>query len=160
MRKKRGLMPDMPRLFVQRRSSPPRASMSLFALACLFCAANADAWEKRAPLTVKVHQHHFHEVRVSAQECTLSVLVRFEAPENKYAAGNPVADYYRFRPRLEMSDNMRVDGPIFFNRKPGRRMFRFEHDTSNAGCWAKKRRSLRRVEIDACRGQRCTPKSS
>ena len=131
-----------------------------FVAVALLTSLAAGAWTRKVKLGVSVHNHQFWETWVQGDECTAQITLRFRAPEAGYQARSKVANYYRFKARLELDNGREIESRIFFNRKPGARMYRFDHDTTADGCWAKKRRSLRRLNVDACRGKGCTPKGS
>jgi hypothetical protein len=115
----------------------------------------AHAWVVKAPFDATINEHHFYEMKVWNDECKLKVRLRFTAPKDGYQATYSKRNYYRFKSRLEMSDNITVDSPVFGNRKPGRRVYSFTKDTTAGGCWAKRELKVFDVDIEGCRGRKC-----
>lgn len=136
---------------------PERASL---ALACLLLAAPllaASTWWDEASLRVQVHEHAFHRVTANAIGCVVRVRLYFRAPEAAYAGGASERNHYRFRARVSLSGERRFDTEVFDNGAAGARVFALSHDTAPEGCWAEERRSLRKVDVHACRGRGCVP---
>ncbi len=128
-------------------------------LAATLCstAAIAAAWELEAPVEFTVNQHLFSGAKVSSDGCSLTVRIDFDAPKEGYSSRVVVRNYYRFQARLKFSENHFVMSPVFFNRGAGRRTYSFTQDTTEAGCWAKKRLKLYDLDIVGCRGKGCRP---
>jgi hypothetical protein len=115
--------------------------------------AAAGAWEKKAELEVQVHDHAFSKVSAtSVGECALELSVHFGAPAERYGAGK---GHYKFRARVELSGGKRVTSPVFMNRAPGRRVYRFTFDTTGEGCWAKQEHKIFDLDVEGCRGRGC-----
>jgi hypothetical protein len=130
------------------------------AAACLLLAAPAlaaAAWWDEASIRVQVHEHAFHRVTANAIGCLVRVRLYFSAPEAAYADASSERNHYRFRARVLLSDERSFDTEVFDNAVGGARVFAFSHDTGAEGCWAEKQRSLRKVDVHACRGQACLP---
>lgn len=127
------------------------------AAAAVVCSAAllAGAWEAKAPFSATINGHKFSELRATSSDCTLKVRLRFTAPKDKYTSGAPRRNYYRFKARLELSDNITVDSPVFGNRAAGRRVYTFQHDSTGQRCWAKQEHKVRNVDIEGCRGRGC-----
>ncbi|MCA9647570.1 MAG: hypothetical protein KC492_43070 [Myxococcales bacterium] len=135
------------------------------AAACLSLASSSAAgdaeggsWVRKAPITAQVNGHRFHHVEVRGNGCQVIYTLRFNAPENLYKSPDASASYFRFRGDIELEGGLKVDTGPFFNRKPGARKYTGAFDTSEAGCWSKSIKGLRRVDIDGCRGKGCTLK--
>ncbi|MGE0328001.1 MAG: hypothetical protein AB7S68_37160, partial [Polyangiaceae bacterium] len=135
----------------------------LTAAACLSLASSSAAgdaeggsWVRRAPITAQVNGHRFHHVEVRGNGCQVIYTLRFNAPPDLYKSPNASASYFRFRGDIELEGGLKVDTGPFFNRKPGARKYTGAFDTSEAGCWSKSIKGLRRVDIDGCRGKGCT----
>jgi hypothetical protein len=136
------------------RPSPVR-----LAAACLLLAAPvlAAAWWEEASIRVGVHEHAFHRVTANAIGCVLRVRLYFNAPAEAYRDATAERNHYRFRARVVFSDERYVDSEPFDNGVGGARVFAFSHDTGPEGCWAERPRSLRKVDVQACRGKGCVP---
>jgi hypothetical protein len=117
----------------------------------------AGAWELWAPLEIRVNNHEFYQMRVWNEECTINVKLRFRAPAAAYRSGADERNHYRFKARVQLSDNIALDSPLFFNRKPGaRRYYTFRQHTHEQGCWAKKKHQVYWVDVRGCRGTWCS----
>jgi hypothetical protein len=130
------------------------------AAACLLLSAPAlaaSAWWDEASIRVQVHEHAFHRVTANAIGCLVRVRLYFNAPEAAYRDGSSERNHYRFRARVLLSDERSFDTEVFDNGVGGARVFAFSHDTGTEGCWAEKQRSLRKVDVHACRGRACVP---
>lgn len=115
----------------------------------------ASAWEVAAPVEIKVHEHGFDGLKVWNDGCVLKGKVDFNAPKDAYSSRAPIRNFYRFKVRMQFADNLSFTSPVFFNRAPGRRSYAFTEDTTDGGCWAKKRMILQDADIVGCRGKRC-----
>ena len=133
-------------------------SFGLAALGVSSAAFGAESWQDEARLAVKVHEHVFHRVVVAAVDCQLQVRLHFDAPKAGYAEPVPERNHYRFIARVKVAGGKRFVSPILSNAQPGARVISFAHDSTGEGCWAGKRRKLRKVDVHACRGTNCTPK--
>ena len=121
----------------------------------LLYPAVAEAWSEKIGFSATVHGHAFDQIEVESDGCSLRGALYFTAPEGAYAdKKNEVRNHYRFRARIEFADRSFKTG-IFTNDKPGRRRFRYVHDTSGEGCWAKQTQKLRGVHVDGCRNRAC-----
>ena len=115
----------------------------------------AHAWQLSAPFDAVVNDHEFHELKAWNEGCVLKVKLRFKAPESSYQSRASARNYYRFKARLEMSDNITVDSPIFGNPAAGNRVYTFSRDTESGGCWAETKLKIHNIDIEGCRGRRC-----
>ena len=115
----------------------------------------AFAWKRDAPLDVTVHHHHFKEIRVTSDGCAVKARLFFDAPKDGYTSRARNRNHFRFRARIQLSDKKEIVSPVFANKAHGRRMFRFEHDTTADGCWAKEDHKIYRVDVDGCRSRAC-----
>jgi hypothetical protein len=128
--------------------------------AALFAVARAAlAWSQGADVGVSVHGHSFHRVEVSATDCTLNYRLYFSAPIDAYANAAKTRNVYLFRSRIDFNDGKSARVPIFGNRAPGERVYENHFDSSADGCWAKDKRALSGIKVEACRGDGCTPES-
>ena len=134
---------------VRRRALVPVATATLLTVGVAF------AWKRDAPLDVTVHHHHFNEIRVTTNGCTVTTRLFFDAPKDGYTSRARNRNHFRFRSRIQLSDKKEIVSPIFANKAPGRRMFRFEQDTTADGCWAKEDHKIYRVDVDGCRSRAC-----
>lgn len=121
-------------------------------------AAKATWWDS-APLGVKVHEHAFHRVTANGVGCAVRVRLYFDAPQESYREPAAGRNQYRFRAELKLSGGQRIVSEVFDNAEAGRRVFAFSHDSGSDGCWAEEERKLRKVDVHACRGERCTPEN-
>lgn len=122
-------------------------------------SADARGWEKDAELGVKVHHHEFYRVQVeSVGECGLQIRIHFNAPIEQYADPVKMRNLYRFKARLELSDDKRVDSKVWYNDRPGKRAFSFQFDTAPDGCWAKSAHKVYNLDVEGCRGSLCQVK--
>lgn len=119
--------------------------------------AATPGWWERAPLAVVVHQHAFHRVTANSIGCIVRVRLYFTAPEAAYAEPAAARNHYRFRAQVKLSGGNVVLSEPFGNAEAGARVFAFSYDTTREGCWAQEPRKLRKVDVQACRGERCTP---
>lgn len=133
------------------------ASLCLLASSAAALAAGA-AWWDEAPLGVKVHDHAFHRVTANGIDCNVRVRLYFDAPHAGYREPAAARNHYRFRAELKLSGGKTVVSEVFDNTEGGLRVFAFSHDTRSDGCWAREEHKLRKVNVQACRGQRCVPK--
>ena len=121
--------------------------------------AAAAAWWDTAQLEVKVHEHAFHRVTVNRVGCQVRVRLYFDAPHAGYREAAAARNQYRFRAELRLSGGKRFVSDVFDNREGGPRVFAFSHDSQSQGCWAEEERKLRKLDVHACRGERCTPET-
>jgi hypothetical protein len=89
--------------------------------------------------------------------CAVRLRLYFDAPQAGYRDPAASRNHYRFRAELELSGGDSVVSEIFDNTQAGARVFAFSHDSHPQGCWAEKEHTLRKVDVHACRGERCTP---
>lgn len=118
-----------------------------------------SAWWDSAPLGVKVHEHAFHRVSANGVGCAVRVRLYFDAPQASYRESAAGRNHYRFRAELKLSGGKRVVSEVFHNTEAGPRVFAFSHDSGADGCWAEEEHKLRKVDVHACRGERCTPEN-
>ncbi len=121
--------------------------------------AAPSAWWDGASIAVKVHDHAFHKVSANAIGCEVRVRLFFEAPAASYSEPAAGRNHYRFRAQIRMSGGHDFESDVFDNSEPGRRVFAFTFDSQMQGCWADETRNLRKVDVHACRGPTCVPKS-
>jgi hypothetical protein len=122
----------------------------------LVWAAGANWWDE-AKLTVLVHEHPFGRVTVNRVGCQLRARLYFDAPASAYRAPDVARNHYRFRAELKLAEGRRFVSEVFDNTEAGARVFAFTHDTASQGCWAEQEHKLRKLDVHACRGARCTP---
>jgi hypothetical protein len=121
----------------------------------LLAATVVLAWTQEAPIDVTVHSHNFHTVKVSTDNCTIKASLWFSAPQEGYSSRYANQNHFRFRARIALSEDKLLISPVFSNRGPGERVYRFEQDTTSDGCWAKTPHKVFRVEVDGCRSRAC-----
>jgi hypothetical protein len=127
------------------------------------CALTASAlarspWWDEAQIQVRVHEHAFHRVTANAVGCSVRVRLYFDAPASEYGEGASERNHYRFLARVSLDADSAFSSPVFDNGEVGARVFAFSYDTSAEGCWAEREHALRKVDVHACRGERCIPK--
>jgi hypothetical protein len=128
--------------------------MSIICLA--LPAVATDSWTYEATPTVTVHHHVFNKVRLEGDGCELKIQLWFDAPEEAYAdKRNAVRNYYGFRGLVRLADGRKFETKLFINRGAGRRVVTTDLDTSNDGCWSKTRAKIVKLDVHACRGERC-----
>lgn len=110
-------------------------------------------------IDVRVHEHVFDRVHVESKGCAVTAKLHFSAPEAGYRSGTRERDYHRFRARIRLTEGRTLESPVFGNPKPGRRLYTFTYDTTAEGCWAEQQHKLQGVDVEACRGRRCVPKT-
>jgi hypothetical protein len=130
--------------------------VSVVAVAISALGAGPGWWDEGS-LQIRVHEHAFHRGTVNAVGCQVRVRLYFDAPASGYKEAAPERNHYRFRAEVKLSGGQRFVSDIFDNGEAGPRVFAFSHDTTSEGCWADTGRKLRKVDVHACRGQRCTP---
>lgn len=149
-------------------SALPFAALPLAALlfaallfaALLFAAgplAAKSSWWEAAEVSVKVHDHTFHRMTANAIGCVVRARLYFDAPHAAYREPAEARNHYRFRAEIKFSGGKRFVSDVFRNAEAGPRVFELSHDTDPEGCWAENERKLRKLDVHACRGQRCTP---
>jgi hypothetical protein len=130
--------------------------LGLPASGALAWAASANWWDE-ARLLVQVHEHAFGRVTVNRVGCQLRTRLYFDAPPAAYRDPDSARNHYRFRAELKLSEGQRFVSEVFDNAEVGARVFSFSHDTESQGCWAEQEHKLRKLDVHACRGARCTP---
>ncbi len=114
-------------------------------------------WWEAAEVGVKVHEHAFHRLTANAIGCQIRVRLYFDAPHAGYRDADAERNRYRFRAELRFSGGKRFVSEVFDNAEGGARVFAFSHDTQDQGCWAEGEPKLRKLDVHACRGERCSP---
>ena len=139
-----------------RAALPCFVALSLL-LAPATPATAKSAWWQSAEIGVKVHEHAFHRMTANAIGCKVRVRLYFDAPYASYRDAAAERNRYRFRAEVKLSDGKRFVSEVFDNSEAGLRVFEFSHDTQGAGCWAESEHKLRKLDVHACRGERCAP---
>jgi hypothetical protein len=121
----------------------------------LLAATAALGWTQEAPIDVTVHSHNFHTVKVSAADCIVQVGLWFNAPPAGYSSRYASQNQFRFQARVGLTEGKLLVSRVFSNRGAGERVYRFEHDTTQEGCWAKTGLKILRVDVDGCRSRAC-----
>lgn len=136
--------------------SPHSAALALIAMATTF-AWVTHAWQLEAPFNTSVHEHGFHRLAVArvGDSCQIDFRLSFDAPRSGYASAEVGRNYYRFRARAMLTGGRKVLSPEFGNRAPGKRVYRWRHDTSDEGCWAADPQKVFAVDIEGCRNRNC-----
>lgn len=120
-------------------------------------AAAGPVWRDDAALAVKVFEHAFARVTANDVGCVVRVRLYFDAPASGYQDAAPQRNHYRFLAEIKLSGNNRFVSEVFSNKEPGARVFELSHNTALEGCWAQQALKLRKVDVHACRGSKCTP---
>lgn len=137
-----------------------RCAGTLSVLYCLAAAAPLGAkssWWEAAEVGVRVHEHAFDRLSANGVGCQVRVRLYFDAPHAAYSDPAEARNQYRFRAQVKLSGGKSFVSETFKNGEPGRRVFEFSHDTEAEGCWAESGYKLRKLDVHACRGARCTP---
>lgn len=134
-----------------------RRTLLIPACLALFSSAAAAAWSQTAEIEVKVHEHVFHKVTVEGVDCKLNTKLWFQAPAAVYSSGSAARNVYRFHARVDFLEGNRAPVPLFLNRAGGERFIAASYDTTAEGCWARDKKKLERVRVEACRGDGCSP---
>jgi hypothetical protein len=135
-----------------------RSLLRFFALVGLLASpAVAFAWDQKALLGTRVHEHAMHSVELEAQGCALAYKLSFSAPADGYASRAMNRNYYVFRTRIKFHGGKKVTVPVFGNAGPGERVYERTYDTTAEGCWAKEPQRLMGLDVEACRNRGCTP---
>lgn len=142
-----------------RRLARLGAACACWAAAALPLPARAagPVWRDSAELPVKVFEHAFRRVDANDVDCVVRVRLHFDAPPAAYQEPSPVRNHYRFIAEVKLSGGNHFQSEVFSNTEPGARVFAFSYDTASEGCWAKQALKLRKVDVHACRGAKCTP---
>ena len=122
-------------------------------------ALAAPGWWSEANVRVKVHEHAFHRVTANAVGCRVRVRLYFDAPATEYREPAAERNHYRFQARVVFSDGTEFSSEVFDNAEIGARVYAFSHDTTAKGCWAEQEHGLRKLDVHACRGERCVPEA-
>jgi hypothetical protein len=117
-------------------------------------APSSDWWHEANP-QITVHEHAFYRVTLNNIGCQLRVRLYVDAPFERYRDEDQVKNHYRFQAKLKLAGGRSLTSPNFGNDAPGLRVFAFSHDSTGEGCWAKEPRKLRKLDVNACRGQGC-----
>ncbi|HTQ03724.1 MAG TPA: hypothetical protein VMI54_07695 [Polyangiaceae bacterium] len=128
-----------------------------FGAAVLSVVSVAWAWSQGAEITATVHGHAFTRVVVESADCVLHYRIYFDAPQDAYASAARTRNVYLFRARIDFASGKAATAPVFANRAPGARMYENRYDSAGDGCWVKDQQALRRLEVEGCRGDGCTP---
>jgi hypothetical protein len=118
-------------------------------------ALPAFGWVFEIPFGARVNGHQFDKIRVEGKECELALKLSFDAPPKQYDSGAKNRNYHRFRARVSLKNGKSVVTPVFFNDAPGRRAYRYRHDTAADGCWAKEKTTVVKVDVEGCRARGC-----
>lgn len=135
-----------------------RLSIPLALLATATLAhADGNTWENKASVVVTVNGHAFHDVHVSNEGgCKLQYELYFLAPEAGYAdPKNKVRNHHSFQGRVKFAKGQTVMSERFGNSAAGERVWRFEADTANDGCWGKTPSKVVKLDVIGCRGPAC-----
>lgn len=119
--------------------------------------AAGPVWRDDATLAVKVFEHAFQRVTANDVGCVVRVRLYFDAPASGYQEPAPQRNHYRFLAEVKLSGNNRFVSEVFSNTEPGARVFELSHNTALEGCWSQQALKLRKVDVHACRGSKCTP---
>jgi hypothetical protein len=144
------------RWIVSRRNRLGPLSLAV-ALAAAGPSLAKSKWWEAAEVGVKVHEHAFHRLTANGVGCQIRVRLYFDAPHAGYRDADAERNRYRFRAELKLSGGKRFVSEVFDNSEGGPRVFAFSHDTQGQGCWAEGEPKLRKLDVHACRGERCTP---
>lgn len=120
----------------------------------LTSAGVAWGWVSSALFSATVWNHRFSEVSVEAKDCSVSVRVKYDAPQNAYKSRLPGMNHYRFRARARFGSGDRAEGPVFSSTKPGSGVHSFTVDTGPK-CWARDKQALVAIDVEGCRGETC-----
>ena len=135
-----------------------RRSAALALLTVTPFAMAASGWKSEGRPRVTVHKHVFDHVIVESTGCELRFNLYFDAPTEGYAdKRNAVRNHYRFLAEIKFADGQTIHTDHFNNRAPGRRVYRYRHDTGDGGCWARNKNKIVKLNVSACRGRRCRP---
>jgi hypothetical protein len=117
----------------------------------------AFAWNQQADFGARVHKHQFSRVTLTVLGCTLKARLFFDAPEEAYKDEIASRNYYRFHARIKLDSAHVVETRVFHNDAPGARVYDYEQDTTNDGCWARAEVHPQGVDVEGCRGRGCNP---
>jgi len=136
----------------------PRPPLRFLTFVLLLASpAVALAWNQKALLGTRVHEHAMHSVELEAQGCALAYKLYFSAPADGYASRATNRNYYLFRTRIKFHGGKRISVPVFGNAGSGERLYERTYDTTGEGCWAKEPQRLMGIDVEACRNRGCTP---
>jgi hypothetical protein len=144
------------------QSFQQRSARALFGVGALLVSMTALGWSERATFETRIHGHQFSLVTIeSGEACAVKVQVRFDAPrekyEEKYEGESPERKVYRFHVRAKLDGGRQLVTRVFSNSSPGTRTFVDTQDTSGEGCWGKQPQKLIGIDVEGCRGARCSP---
>jgi hypothetical protein len=135
----------------------PRPLLRFVTLIVLLASPAVAAWNQKALLGTRVHEHAMHSVELEAQGCALAYKLSFSAPADGYASRATNRNYYLFRARIKFHSGKKITLPVFGNAGPGERIYERTYDTSGEACWAKEPQRLLGLDVEACRNRGCTP---
>jgi hypothetical protein len=128
-------------------------------LAASALPALAASWWAEAQVGVRVNEHAFSRVTANGVGCSVRVRLHFAAPAAKYEEPVAQRNHFRFLAMVQLSDGASITSEIFDNAESGARVYAFSHDTAPQGCWAERAHTLRKLDVHACRGERCVPEA-
>jgi hypothetical protein len=142
------------------RKSSSLALGSLLALAVSATVLTAWAWTEKGPFSATIHGHEFKGAEVQgADDCSVSVKIKFVAPPDKYHHGKSSLNYYRFRARVRLAEGKQILSKVFGNGAPGTRQYEFSYDTGPEGCWGKQPHKILNVDVEGCNARGCRVKA-
>lgn len=120
-------------------------------------AVTANGWEKEAEFRTSVHDHAFNKLAVTqaGSGCVVNYSIWFNAPYGGYEDPAKGRNYYRFKVRVTLSEGKTSFSPEFANRAPGKRVYKWSHDTTGEGCWGEQLHKVFNVDIEGCRNRNC-----
>lgn len=119
--------------------------------------AAGPVWRDEAELAVRVFEHPFQRVTANDVGCVVRARLYFDAPASGYQEAAPQRNHYRFLAEIKLSGGNRFVSEVFSNTEPGARVYELSYNTALEGCWAQQALKLRKVDVHACRGSKCTP---
>jgi len=122
--------------------------------ASLGAAGVAWGWGSSVLFSATVWNHKFSEVSVESKDCSVTVRVKYDAPQSAYKSRRSELNQYRFRARARFGSGAKAEGAVFTSTKPGPDVHTFSVDSGQA-CWAREKQALVAMDVEGCRGENC-----
>ncbi len=137
-----------------------KKSLLVLAVAAMSLAAVSDealAWRSSARATYNVLGWKFYKVkaqngRLGTEKCKIELTFLWKSP---------AVDVIRFKALIEFKSGATMWTPEFVDSAIGKRKYSYTVDTTNQGCWGKKKQRPTKIAVLGClperEGKDCKP---